>query len=427
MFAFPTDNAGRTRLLPLSVPFRFFVAAAVFGLAGWLLLAHPDAAGGAGSVFAGGFGPAIAGLHALTLGVLAMTIAGASLQLLPVATVQAVRPPRLPLLSWWLLAPGTAVLVGGMALAMPWLALAGAVPAAAGLGLHAWMLGAHLAAARRQRAMTWHAWAGLACLLGVIASGPLLVLQQQAGLWADPRSVALAHLVLAGYGYAGLLATGFSYLLLPMFMAARGPGESLQRVLLGLALAALAAALGLLAAGAPRPWLAGPALLGLAAAGVHAWQLNRVLVRRRNQESPWLRLLIRFAWLALAASLVLAALLAAGLASPRLGPALVVLLVPGWLLSFLLAILLRIVPFLAAVHVKLAGAPMPALSQLAPAWAAWLAAAAQVAAVLLLAAAQLAAVPLLARAGALAGAVSAAALLVLQCAVLLRSRRLRRR
>jgi hypothetical protein len=58
--------------------------------------------------------------------------------------------------------------------------------------------------------------------------------------------------------------------------------------------------------------------------------------------------------------------MALGWAPPRAGVAFVVLLVPGWLLTFLFAVLQRIVPFLASVHAG-AGAPLAsALSAPAP-------------------------------------------------------------
>jgi len=77
----------RNRLLPVSIPFRFFGAAVVFHVCAWLALgAGADAA----ATFMGGLGWPLAALHLITLGVLVSTAIGASLQLLPVATRQAV-------------------------------------------------------------------------------------------------------------------------------------------------------------------------------------------------------------------------------------------------------------------------------------------------------------------------------------------------
>ena len=79
----------RDRLLPASVPFRFFGAALAFHLGGWLLLAlGGDALAGS----RGGPGTAMAALHLFTLGTLATTAMGASYQLLPMATIRPVKP-----------------------------------------------------------------------------------------------------------------------------------------------------------------------------------------------------------------------------------------------------------------------------------------------------------------------------------------------
>jgi hypothetical protein len=72
-------GGAKSRLLPPSLPFRFFAAAAIFHVLLWLvlLLAAGDATG-----FTGGFGPGLAAVHLLTLGVLTTTALGAALQIL---------------------------------------------------------------------------------------------------------------------------------------------------------------------------------------------------------------------------------------------------------------------------------------------------------------------------------------------------------
>ncbi|MFZ5737585.1 MAG: hypothetical protein ACOY6K_11960, partial [Pseudomonadota bacterium] len=107
-------GTAKSRLLPASVPFRFFVAATVCHVLLWgaVLFAASDF-----PRFRGGAGPALAAVHLLTLGVLTFTAVGAAVQLLPVATTRplaAVWPIRL---ASWLLIPGAVVLIAAMAAA----------------------------------------------------------------------------------------------------------------------------------------------------------------------------------------------------------------------------------------------------------------------------------------------------------------------
>ncbi|HJS37092.1 MAG TPA: hypothetical protein VJ789_03060, partial [Burkholderiales bacterium] len=91
-------NVARSRLLPMSVPFRYFGAAVAFHVLAWaaLLAGARDVAS-----FPGGLGWPFAALHLATLGVLAMAAIGATLQLLPVATRQPVRSVGAAKLLWW--------------------------------------------------------------------------------------------------------------------------------------------------------------------------------------------------------------------------------------------------------------------------------------------------------------------------------------
>lgn len=91
-----------SRLLPASVPIRFFAAAAFFHVLMWLALfdAAPEI-----THFSGGIGPPLAAVHVLTVGVFITTAIGASVQLLPVATrrtLAAVWPIKL---VFWLVVP----------------------------------------------------------------------------------------------------------------------------------------------------------------------------------------------------------------------------------------------------------------------------------------------------------------------------------
>lgn len=345
-------NVARSRLLPMSVPFRFFGAAAVFHVLAWAALLA-----GAREVaaFPGGLGLPFAALHLATLGVLAMTAIGATLQLLPVATRQPVGSINAAKAVWWLLVPGVALFAGGAAAYAPRAMAPGAALAVAALALYAWLLERNLLGARGMRVVVLHGWAAFAALVGLAATGLALVARYEHGLALDQAAFRAAHLVLATYGFMGLLAFGLSQFLLPMLAIARPPSPGAAYAALGAALIAILLALGGHAGAA--------ALTGLAAAVIHVVSLERALRARLRPALGAAFSLVRVSWACLVASLALAAAMEFGWSPPRAGIVFVVLLVPGWLLTFLFAVLQRIVPFLASVH---AGAGAPLASALSP-------------------------------------------------------------
>jgi hypothetical protein len=205
----------KDRLLPPSIPFRFFVAAVVFHLLAWaLLLVGNEGALG----FTGGQGMILAALHLITLGTLAMSAMGAAIQLLPVATRRPLGPVWAIKLMFILYAPGVALLAGGLAHSTPWAQYGGAALSVAGLGLFGGLVGANLRNVNDLPGITRHAWLAVASLAGLAALGLALILDFTAGFLPDHTAAAAAHAVLAGYGFMGMLALGFSYVLIPMFV-----------------------------------------------------------------------------------------------------------------------------------------------------------------------------------------------------------------
>ena len=345
-------NVARSRLLPMSVPFRYFGAAVAFHVLAWAALLA-----GAREVasFPGGLGLPFAALHLATLGVLAMAAIGATLQLLPVATRQPLRSVGAAKLVWWLFAPGVLVFAGGAALYAPRAMAPGAALAVAALALYGGLLGRNLWSARGMPVVVAHGWAALAALAGLAVTGLALVARYEHGLALDHSAFRGAHLVLAAYGFMGLLALGLSQFLLPMLAIARPPTPRSAYAALGTALFAILLALG--------DYVAAAALAGLVAAAIHIVSLERSLrARLRPVLGPAFQL-VRASWALLLAGLALAAAMALGWAPPRAGVLFIVLLVPGWLLTFLLGVLQRIVPFLASVH---AGSRAPLASALSP-------------------------------------------------------------
>ena len=336
-----------SRLLPASVPLRFFGAATGFHLLAWLALL----AGSAGFPrFVGGLGWTLAALHLATLGVLAMTAIGASLQLLPVATRQPIRATRLPALVWWLYAPGVAVLAAGMGTGKAPLLAAGAAAVAAGLLVFAALLARNLAGARGMPAVVGHGWVALAALVATLATGLSLVFAY-AGLPSLERGAALAlHVPLAGYGFMGMLALGLSYILVPMFALAPAPDTRPALASCGLGVAGLglaaAAALGV----APAAARGAAVLAAAAAVAIHLWLMRRALREGMRRELGRSFAMIRISWALLAASLAAGLAVALDVALPGGQTLFGVLLIVGWLMGFLFGILQRILPFLAAMH-----------------------------------------------------------------------------
>lgn len=399
-------NVSRSRLLPMSLPFRFFGAAAVFQLAAWgmLLLFSHDLIS-----FEGGLGPAFAALHLLTLGVLAMTAIGATLQLLPVATRQPVRALWAVKLLWWLLVPGIAAFTAAAGAYRPDLMGPGAIAVVLALVVYAVLLLRNLQHARGMRIVVIHGWAALACLVALAATGLALVVRYEHGIALDHAAFRSAHVVLAAYGFMGLLAVGLSGFLLPMFAVAPPPPPRVSSAVLGAAVAGIVlSSFGLIAAGA---------LLGLAAAIAHVLAMERSLRARLRPPLGTSFVLIRVSWACLVASLALAALGFPG-GTLLFG----VLLVPGWLLTFLLGVMQRIVPFLASVHASATARGTPLISALTPGRLLAAHAALHLAALAALIVAVAFEQPILVRAGAATGFAAAAAFATFYAYVLARVR-----
>lgn len=345
--AFLGGAAGR--LLPASIPFRYFGAAVVFHVLAWaaLLGGAPQWPG-----WRGGPGWPLAALHLATLGTLLCSAIGASLQLLPVATQQSVRWPGLAAGLWWLYVPGVALLTLGMGLARPGWMAAGGAAVLAGLVVFGLLLARNLAGARGMPGVVLHGWGALTALVVVLLTAGALLLAWLGEPLMDTATARALHLVGGGYGLMGLLALGLSYILLPMFALAPMPPERDQLAAAGCALAALVLA----AAAAWAGGLAQTALRGLAAGlgavalALHLQLMRRVLGLGLRRDLGRALLLMELGWAAAAASLALALALAAGAPAERLERLFGVLLIAGWLLSFLFGVLQRILPFLAAMH-----------------------------------------------------------------------------
>jgi hypothetical protein len=297
--------------------------------------------------------------------VLVMTAIGASLQLLPVATRQSVQSRRAPALIWWLYTPGVAATAIGMGFVSAPLLAAGALLIAIALAVYAVVLARNLFGARGMPAVVVHVWVAWISLAVVLVAA-LSLAGAYVGQSALDRDVALAlHVPFAGYGFMGMLALGLSYIVVPMFALAQAPDE--RQALLSSALAGVA----LLATAASAFGVAVDALrviavaLAAAAVALHVRLMNVALRTGMRRDLGRSFRLVRIGWGLLVASL--AAALAVALHMPFDGmPTLFgFMLIVGWLLTFLLGILQRIVPFLASMHAARGGGRPPTPSTFA--------------------------------------------------------------
>lgn len=335
------------RLLPVSTPFRYFGAAVVYHVLAWVALLA-----GAADVprFAGGLGWPLAALHLVTLGVLAMTAVGASLQLLPVATLQPVRAKRWAAAIWWLYTPGVAAVALGMGVPDPRVLALGALAVVAALSVFAALFARNLRGAVGMPAVIAHGWIALVSLLVVLVTAGSLA-GAYVGVQPIARDTAVAlHVVFAAYGFMGMLALGLSYILVPMFALSTAPDA--RRAFVSCTLAATALSFAAVAAFgiAPVPLRVVAVALGAAAVVLYLQLMHAALRTGIRRELGVAFRLVRVAWVMLVGSLVLALLVTLDVPIDGAATMFGLTLIGGWLLSFVLGILQRIVPFLASLH-----------------------------------------------------------------------------
>ncbi len=349
----------QSRLLPMSIPYRFFLAAAVFHLVAWILLAFSaEQVEG----YLGGPGPVLAVIHALTLGVFVTTAFGASFQMLPVATGQGLRnfwPARL---ASWLYIPGLVVLLAGFYTGEAALTEGGGALVALGLVILLVMVGDLFWRTRGVLfVLRLFGWAALAALVGFTALGLTAVADMRVGFLDDRLVVGLAHLILAAFGFMGLLSFGYSAVLVPMFALSPAPSEaegmaSFALALVGLALALLGAVFShtgaLILGGA----------VGLGAVAVYLKTMVGAIKTGMRKNLGLSFVLVKVSWVCLPLSLVVGIVTAGGWLGDKGVIMFVYLTLFGWLLSLLLGILQRIIPFLASMNAGKGGVRLSELA-----------------------------------------------------------------
>jgi len=353
-------GGAKSRLLPASIPYRFFLAASGFHVLGWLvLLFGADELPG----FVGGPGLVLSALHLITLGVLAMTAIGASFQLLPVVTRQPLSRVWPTRVTFWLFTPGVLILAYGMAENIHYVMALGGLLSTVGLLVFALVTVDNLSRAGSLPLVAAHGWAALASLVGLVAAGWVLMADLEHGVLDDHQSLAILHMILAAFGFMGLLVGGLSMVLIPMFVLARSLPSRPGWVQLGSGLGALVAFVLAYFTGLDLLFWLGIAT-GAVSAGSYLWLMRAAMKGAMRKRNGLAFVVIRVSWVFLGLGVVLAAAVAADAPIPN-GPALMGFsLIVGWLLTFLTGVLQRIMPFLASMHASAPGGMPPLLSEL---------------------------------------------------------------
>lgn len=340
------------RTPPYAVPLRFMLAAPLFGVVAGLALI----AGGA-DLLATRWSPAALGFtHLITLGILAMTMFGATQQILPVLVGVDVPATRhMSRLVFWLFAPGVALLAAGLYLTQP--ASTGAGLFFIGSGAAVFLATAGWPAVKSPVRTPTVPAIRLALVSFAITLGTGLHL---AAAHAGLTPVLLRHLTdlhaaFALVGWVGLLVIGVSYQVVPMFQITPDYPSRFARPL-PYAVFTLLVLFGIGAAFA-QPW-AWP--LRLAAEGgivllfaLYAFVTLDLQRRRKRKVSDITLSLFRTGMVALIACVPLwlwLRLLPTGAFTARIEIALGACYLGGFALSVINGMLYKIVPFLAWLH-----------------------------------------------------------------------------
>ncbi len=346
---------------PISVPYRFFLTAPVFGVVAGLILAVLGPA-----AFASRWSPgALAMTHLIVVDFMLQAMCGSLLQFVAVVAGANIWRPRLvATLVHPLITAGAVFLATAFLLEHPPLFLAAAVAFSAALGLFLTVMAVALVRtpARGISILVLRlAVFGLlvTVVLGVVLASTLGLQQSVQTLWSL-HTVINVHVAWGLGGWALMLVIGVSYLVVPMFQLTPSYPLWLTRALpAGLLLALGLWSLQLLpGAGETQVWQSGVLLAGMLLAGLYAATTLWLQSRRRRRQADVTLVFWRGAMLSL---LALAVSWLLFLALPALGGHaraplwMGVLALPGVFLSVIEGMLYKIMPFLNWLHLQQQG------------------------------------------------------------------------
>jgi hypothetical protein len=297
--------------------------------------------------------PVFAATHVVTLGWVTMTVMGAAAQMAPVLLGARVRAERtMPWLYGLFALSVVAVVVGFARGALEPVAAGGAGVTLASWWFLAVIVSTLLSAGPKRVVASPHIPVALTCFALVLLWGTLLAANLRWGFWPTllvGHRGLVVHLTLGLGGWFGLMVMGTFYRLVPLVHGARVADPRRGKVILALGVLAIAGALVGIAVGT-LVMLRIAASLASAGLGLFSWEVLHVLAHRRNR-APDLNV---SHWHAVVGySLVLACAGGGwGLGwlrtdpPDRLGEAVVVLFLLGWVTQAIIGQFYKITPFL---------------------------------------------------------------------------------
>ncbi len=345
---------------PLSVPYRFFLAAPCFGVLAGLLLAWS----GGDALASRWTAQALALTHLIALGFMLQAMCGALLQFIPVAVGGNVWRPRLVA---WVVQP--LLLVGTLLLVAGWLGAGGTAFAVAvpiflmAIGVLAVAAGFALWQTPATGMTLWTMRLAISGLVATVLLGSLLAEALARGLVVPFLLLTDIHLAWGLCGWALMLLAAVSYHVVPMFQLTKPYPLWFTRAFGPLLLTLLLAWSAQLLIDAAA-WPLSVALALLAVGSVYAvltlWLQHTRLRKTVDATSLYFRVAM-LSLLAFVVSGVAVLMLPALAGDPRAAVWLGVLALVGVFVSAITGMMYKILPFLNWLHLQRLGAPMSAV------------------------------------------------------------------
>ncbi len=344
---------------PISVPYRFFLGGPLFAVSAGLFLAWigPEA-------LLSRWNPQLlAVVHLLTIGFMLQIMAGALLQVLPVAAGAIVpRPLGLAALSQTGLVLGTVLLAAGFSFGVAWPFRWAIVFLALAVVVYVLFCGYSLALSKAQGGTVLALRLALPSLLPTVLFGALLASAFGWGRQLPMMELVAAHVAWGFLGWGMLLLMGVAYLVVPMFQLTPPYRSSLARALPLVSLGCLLGwtALGFVFHNGPLRLVF--ALGEAAVVATFAFVTLRLQSQRRRKQGDVTLNFWRLGMSVLLAVVALSLVILSGAApmiEERLEILVGVLLIIGVFMSVINGMLYKIVPFLNWLHLQRIISPVP--------------------------------------------------------------------